>query len=63
MSEEFYYVFIDNQSHTMQEIGDLTGNSICTIRRHTLIDRIEVVNRLIQNTLFFIKNLQIIMEE
>ena len=34
MSEEFYYVYIDNQSHTMQEIGDLTGNSICTIRRY-----------------------------
>lgn len=31
------------------------------ISRHNLIDKIEVVNRLIQNTLFFFKNLQIIM--
>lgn len=34
MSEEFYYVFIDEKPYTMQKIGDLTGNSICTIRRH-----------------------------
>ncbi len=33
----------------------------CYISRHTLIDGIEVVNRLIQNTLFFFQNCQIII--
>lgn len=34
MSEEFYCVFIDLEVYTMIEIGKITGNSICTIRRH-----------------------------
>lgn len=44
MSEEFYCVFIDLEVYTMIEIGELTGNSICTIRRH-----IRFFNNLIEN--------------
>lgn len=33
-NKEFFYTFVDENTYTMEEIADLTGNSICTIRRH-----------------------------
>lgn len=62
LSTQYYCVFEqvykDSTKMNLEQIANR-----CYISRHTLIDRIEIVNRLIQNTLFFIKNLQIIMEE
>lgn len=33
-SKEFYYTFIDRDVYTMEDIANMTGNSICTVRRH-----------------------------
>lgn len=32
--KEFYYVYLDTNAYSMNEIGELTGNSVCTVRRH-----------------------------
>ena len=34
MGREFFYVFLDENAYTMEKIGELTGNNVCTIRRH-----------------------------
>ena len=43
-TKEFYYTFVDETAYSMEDIANMTGNSICTIRRH-----IRIFNKYIEN--------------
>lgn len=61
-SAQYYHVF-EQVYKTSEKLNLEQIAARCYISRHALIDRIEVVNKLIQNTLFFFQNLQIITKE
>lgn len=46
--KEFCYVYLDTNTYSMNELGELTGNSVCSIRRHIrkFNELIECVNSL-----------------
>ncbi len=49
-SKELNYAFIDENVYTMEEIANMTGNSICTIRRHIRKFNDYIENEKISNT-------------